>query len=85
MEEYVGIEQAASPDRESIVKEFEWATTDMDKVLGDLSNRLQPLLRPDDRKEGSEPMPPVSPIRSQLHKIHAQAAYLRMILDRLEV
>lgn len=75
-------------ERESIVKEFEWATTELDSIVSELTQRLGPILAPsyDDKVSGmSDPMPEVSPARSQLHNLHAQIARIRWILDRLEV
>lgn len=76
-----------APDRQSIVKEYEWAITDIDAALKELFSRLEPVLDPSypDGCADGVPTPPVSEARSRLHHLQGLAASVRGITARLEV
>lgn len=78
---------SAEPDRGQIVKEFEWAITDLEKVVDELRARLSPIMMPptltDERL--SEPRGPVSDARGRLMDLHRVTAVLRETLGLLEV
>lgn len=73
-------------ERQSIIKEFEWAITDLQKTVEELHVRLVPVTSPafpDDTL--SDPLPPSSEARSRLHDLQGTTASLRGLLNRLEV
>lgn len=73
-------------ERQSIVKEYEWAVTDLQAVVAELTARLQPVLRPlDPENNAPGPMPPISEHRQRLHDLAVTTGALRGLLDRLEV
>lgn len=80
------ITAGTTPDRQSIIKEYEWAITDLDAALTELFDRLDPVLTPDypDSVEGV-PTPEVSTARYRLHHLQGLTVSVRAITDRLEV
>lgn len=76
----------SQPDRQSIVKEFEWAVTDLQMALAELHERLLPVLRPEPPiASDSQPEPPVSEARQRLRDLQRSTAGIRFLLERLEV
>lgn len=73
-------------DRPSIVKEFEWAITDLQNVVEELHGQLIPVTK-------NEPIPDMavtdvvatSEARSRLHDLQGTTALLRSLISRLEV
>lgn len=73
-------------ERESIVKEFEWAITDLQKVVSELAIRLQPVLVPKELVDADGvPMAEPSPVRQRLYDLQATTGNIRGLLARLEV
>lgn len=80
--------QEKSPERESIIKEFEWAITEHQSVVAELAMRLDPILRPSEPPKIAGPdSPPMlnSQVRSRLYDLHSLTGSLRDLLNRLEV
>lgn len=78
--------RAAEPARDSIVKEFEWAITELQKVTEELHIRLAPVTRPSCPSDNlSANKEPVSEVRSRLQDLHATTSALRALIERLEV
>lgn len=71
----------------TIADEFGFALTDLHGVIGELTVRLQPILRPLGPEMGdpTDPMPPVSEIRDKLNSLHYASGELRRVIDRLDV
>lgn len=72
-------------ERTSIVKEFEWAITDLQTVVEELHVRLVPVTRSEPEAMLSDVIIPSSEARSRLHDLQATTASLRALLNRLEV
>lgn len=78
---------AMTGERSSIVKEYEWAVTDLQVVVAELGDRLGPILVPDmsDKQPGGEPMQAVSEARGRLMDLQLTTARIRALISRLEV
>lgn len=77
---------SVAPERNSIVKEYEWAITDLQVVVAEMTVRLQPVLAPVPLNDESvDPAPSMSEARARLIDLHGTTAQLRSLLDRLEV
>lgn len=74
-------------ERESIVKEFEWAITDLQQVVAELGNRLIPVMRPAPPTPAGNDSPEqvVSTARQRLTDLHKTTGVLRTFLDLIEV
>lgn len=73
-------------DRPSIIKEFEWSITELQKVVEELYGRLSPVTRSEPETMLNETaLPPSSEARSRLHDLQDTTASLRSLISRLEV
>lgn len=72
-------------ERTSIIKEFEWAITDLQKVTEELHVRLQPVTRSEPEAMTEDRVIGVSEVRTRLHDLQLTTAALRSLLSRLEV
>lgn len=73
-------------DRPSIIKEFEWSITELQKTVEELFVRLSPVTRSEaDSSVLDAPVAPTSEARSRLHDLQGTTASLRGLLNRLEV
>lgn len=73
-------------DRPSIIKEFEWSITDLQKVVEELHSRLLPVTRNEPSAPlAAEIIEPNSEARSRLHDLQLTTASLRSLISRLEV
>lgn len=76
----------AVPDRQSIIKEYEWAIVELDKVIDELAVRLSPVLTPYYADPSDcDPAPDTSEARARLMHLHGLISTLRLVIDRLEV
>lgn len=75
-----------SDDRQSIIKEFEWAITDLQNVVAELYERLVPVTK-NEPIEGLlvTDVVATSDARIRLHDLQGTTASLRSLISRLEV
>lgn len=80
------IEGAKTEDRPSIIKEFEWAITDLQSVVEELYSRLAPVVRREPESDPpSEVIIPTSDARANLYALQGSTGSLRSLISRLEV
>lgn len=72
-------------DRPSIIKEFEWSITDLQKTVEELHVRLAPITRVEPEGILSDVIAPTSEVRSRLHDLQGTTASLRSLISRLEI
>lgn len=72
-------------DRPSIIKEFEWAITDLQKVTEELHVRLEPVTRSEPAEMQDDRVLGTSEARTRLHDLQLTTASLRGLISRLEV